>query len=976
MLGMHRSGTSAASNLISIFGCDLPKTLMQANDNNKKGYYESSKIFSLNERILKSSSSKWDDWTEFNPSWLDSPHYHHYLSEAKNILEAEYGDSPLFVIKDPRICKVFPFWKSVFESINVELKVLLTVRNPSDVKRSLNLRNSFNEEYSEAIWLRHVLDAEFFTREEQRTVVIYPNYISQWKQVYRKLSDDFDLQWPVSVNTAEEQASEFLDARLSHHNTTDADSDTRQSDSDSTFKIISSWSKQKECETDYQQLDLIRNRLNSVDKLFSKSVNKLNDLDRIIETRDSEILRLRQELNSLKDENSQISEKCAAAEKLQSDLLKKHTVLQEECNSLEEQKDKLLASSNNNHQHLVEQSEKLDQLVKRIDSIDDHIKWISDSKPTRKDIEGLLCGHNTSLEKTIQKQLTPTPSSDLSKLKEKLTKLEEESSTRTKELSDLKRKLYISQASVEILSGDMQPGNQWRSRLVSPLIKLMNRRKYYRLSKKLNFSTADYLSLYSDIEKSGILPIWHYLNHGITEGRLPNKTKDTEPTPTKGTETAPSESIDKIILKAPNEPSEGPRKKLRNGDLKTTIAKSGLFDGIWYKEKYRLSNMTTDSALEHFLESGLDNDLKPNALFEPTFYRQANYESDCDNTYPLIHYINIGEKQMLDPGRLFSARFYANTYQDVKKAKVSLLGHYLNYGWKEKRRHHPSFSNPQSLSNRLTFMMYFDRYLQSKDSLQQPLIPQMPLVPEDEAKVMRTVYSDKNNARKIVEETQKKTGKKYAICSVNFGGRDPLRHVRHISDADIFLFTDKCVEKSLGWQALPIDYYEHDCKRLSLYYKTHLLDYFNCYEYILWIDQNVSPTFDSIQQFIGNKNLANCISSYVHWGRNCLYKEAKEIIASGRAPKKEVEAQIDRYRADDYPTDQGLFETNVLWLPAKSKDSEKLLKLWWQEIAKGVARDQLSFTYALWKLKLHCQPIEKYPTTSRNSNLFNYINHD
>src|SRR5712691_2429279 len=62
VLGMHRSGTSALTRVISLLGADLSKNLMQSSTSDEGGYWESKDFMVVHDQILSSSGSKWDDW--------------------------------------------------------------------------------------------------------------------------------------------------------------------------------------------------------------------------------------------------------------------------------------------------------------------------------------------------------------------------------------------------------------------------------------------------------------------------------------------------------------------------------------------------------------------------------------------------------------------------------------------------------------------------------------------------------------------------------------------------------------------------------------------------------------------------------------------------------------------------------------------------------------------------------------------------
>lgn len=115
VLGMHRSGTSALGGMLHHLGCTLPATLMQEGASNTKGHFESHAIQAFNDRALKAARSHWRDWRPLHPNWLASVEGQAFLAQAQDLLEAEYGSAPLVLLKDPRICRMTPFWTEAAE---------------------------------------------------------------------------------------------------------------------------------------------------------------------------------------------------------------------------------------------------------------------------------------------------------------------------------------------------------------------------------------------------------------------------------------------------------------------------------------------------------------------------------------------------------------------------------------------------------------------------------------------------------------------------------------------------------------------------------------------------------------------------------------------------------------------------------------------------------------------------------------------
>ena len=59
------------------------------------------------------------------------------------ILRSDFGDSRLFVLKDPRMCRLVPFWRSVLNEFGAARCFIIPVRHPLEVAASLKARHGF-----------------------------------------------------------------------------------------------------------------------------------------------------------------------------------------------------------------------------------------------------------------------------------------------------------------------------------------------------------------------------------------------------------------------------------------------------------------------------------------------------------------------------------------------------------------------------------------------------------------------------------------------------------------------------------------------------------------------------------------------------------------------------------------------------------------------------------------------------------------
>ena len=64
---------------------------------------------------------------------------------------------------------------------------------------------------------------------------------------------------------------------------------------------------------------------------------------------------------------------------------------------------------------------------------------------------------------------------------------------------------------------------------------------------------------------------------------------------------------------------------------------------------------------------------------------------------------------------------------------------------------------------------------------------------------------------------------------------------------------------------------------------------------------------------------------------------------------------MERYLAENYPKDNGLVATGVLFRKHSNPKLIRAMETWWNELNTGSSRDQLSFCYSMWKHHLSYQ---------------------
>lgn len=227
VLGPHRSGTSAVAGMVMLLGVDGPENPLPPTAANEAGYWEPAPIVQLNDEILQSLSSGWNEVGQIPEFWLDKAFAADYLDRAVELLAEEYGASSLFMLKDPRISRMAPFWAAALRAVDAVPGWVLTIRNPLEVAASLHERDGILPNGGLLLWLWHTLEAERATRGEARAFVSYSRTLNDWESVAREVSGRLDLDWPRPVPEAKGDIERFLSVRLRRHTANHAELDAR-----------------------------------------------------------------------------------------------------------------------------------------------------------------------------------------------------------------------------------------------------------------------------------------------------------------------------------------------------------------------------------------------------------------------------------------------------------------------------------------------------------------------------------------------------------------------------------------------------------------------------------------------------------------------------------------------------------------------------------------------------------------------------
>lgn len=216
VLGMHRSGTSSVAGALVQMGATAPVTLMAPKPENPKGFWESEAIMVVNDQLLARCGSSWRDWRPLNGQALHGADQATLRAQALEVLEAEFGGQDRIVLKDPRICRLFPFWSEVLAEAGYQPLIVTPLRAPMEVAASLAARNEMSVQYGWRLWLEHVLAAEQATRGYPRHFMAWDAFLSDWRDQIDVMSARLGARFDITPET-EALMADFLAPDLKHH---------------------------------------------------------------------------------------------------------------------------------------------------------------------------------------------------------------------------------------------------------------------------------------------------------------------------------------------------------------------------------------------------------------------------------------------------------------------------------------------------------------------------------------------------------------------------------------------------------------------------------------------------------------------------------------------------------------------------------------------------------------------------------------
>ncbi len=215
VLGMHRSGTSGLAHAFDAAGFNAGARVVGASGGNEQGHWEDQFAVDLHEQLFRQFGARWDVPFSLPIDWQSSPAAREAVTRIRGYLRLDRAKHPQWILKDPRLCLFASLWTEALAAEQMPFAVVIAIRHPAEVARSLHKRDGLSEERAQALWLDYCGSAVSACRGHLPLVVDYDRLLADPAGALRRIKDHL----PAGVGGAlvSAQVAAVLQPERRHH---------------------------------------------------------------------------------------------------------------------------------------------------------------------------------------------------------------------------------------------------------------------------------------------------------------------------------------------------------------------------------------------------------------------------------------------------------------------------------------------------------------------------------------------------------------------------------------------------------------------------------------------------------------------------------------------------------------------------------------------------------------------------------------
>jgi len=545
------------------------------------------------------------------------------------------------------MCRLLPFWSSVFKEAKWSARPVLQLRSPLEVALSLNRRNGIALSNGCLMWLRHVLDAELETRGMARAVLDWGTFLADKRGTLARVGEQLDLDWPNQNESVYADIDDFVSADLRHHKASEVEMHAHPAINElvkETYGAVIELAEDPSNGGVLRKLDEVRARFESAVAIFDRPMGELEEgilrtRSRAAAERDQfagDLAAERENAANLAAERDQIAGDLAAERGNAANLAAERDQIAGDLAAERENAANLAAERDQIARDLVAERENAVKLAAERDQIAGDLaaerETAANLATEREQIARDLVAERENAVKFVAER--DQIAGDLVAERETAAKLAAERDQIAGDLAAERETAAKLAAERDQISGDLAAERKTSAKLAAERDKIAGHfaaeRKEFAL--QLQAANAERDSLFEQISE---------LNRDIARAE-------------KFMEHIVSRHVEKSNVS----------KKIRTRELwKTRFMARGA------------SPMRREI-----------NVIRNSLFFDAGHYLERNPDVRASGMDPALHYLVRGGLERRDPGPFFSTEAYLVRYPDVAEAGLNALLHYETYGRSENRQ--------------------------------------------------------------------------------------------------------------------------------------------------------------------------------------------------------------------------------------------------------------------------------------------------
>ncbi|MBW4024876.1 MAG: hypothetical protein HIU92_17405 [Proteobacteria bacterium] len=213
ILGYYRSGTSALSGTLQRLGITLHNDA-DANEHNPLGFYEIPELIEFDVDLFNRLGVEWQDVRNLEDKWWDRADMAGFLSRLCEILHRRFAAEPLWGIKHPHLCRLFPLYARAAQQADHTVRVIHICRDPWTVAASQHKKNGLSRAHALLLWASYLTAAERHARGHPRSWITYHDLLTKPAAQIRRLEEQLGIDLTHRLPNGLREATSFLTSQL------------------------------------------------------------------------------------------------------------------------------------------------------------------------------------------------------------------------------------------------------------------------------------------------------------------------------------------------------------------------------------------------------------------------------------------------------------------------------------------------------------------------------------------------------------------------------------------------------------------------------------------------------------------------------------------------------------------------------------------------------------------------------------------